>query len=45
MTDPRKFKAPYNSKERTWQEADRLRPAHPAGRSAVWQSSEAASLP
>ena len=32
MTDPRKFKAPYNPKERIWQEADRLRAAHPAGR-------------
>lgn len=30
MTDPRKFKAPYNPKERIWQEADRLRAAHPA---------------
>lgn len=27
------FKAPYNPKERIWQEADRLRAAHPAGRS------------
>ena len=33
MTDPRHFKAPYNPKERIWQEADRLRAAHPAGRS------------
>ena len=33
MTDPRKFKAPYNPKERIWQEADRLRAAYPAGRS------------
>ena len=33
MTDPRKFKAPYNPKERIWQEADRVRAAHPAGRS------------
>ena len=32
MNDPRKFKAPYNPKERIWQEADRLRAAHPAGR-------------
>jgi len=32
LNDPRKFKAPYNSKERIWQEADRLRAAHPAGR-------------
>jgi hypothetical protein len=32
VTDPRKFKAPYNPKERIWQEADRLRAAHPAGR-------------
>jgi hypothetical protein len=31
VTDPRKFKAPYNPKERIWQEADRLRAAHPAG--------------
>ena len=31
MNDPRKFKAPYNPKERIWQEADRLRAAHPAG--------------
>jgi hypothetical protein len=33
VTDPRKFKAPFNPKERIWQEADRLRTAHPAGRS------------
>jgi len=33
VTDPRKFKALYNPKERIWQEADRLRAAHPAGRS------------
>lgn len=32
MNDPGKFKAPYNPKERIWQEADRLRAAHPAGR-------------
>ena len=32
MNDPRKFKAPYNPNERIWQEADRLRAAHPAGR-------------
>jgi len=32
VTDPRKFKAPFNPKERIWQEADRLRAAHPAGR-------------
>ena len=32
MNDPRKFKAPYNPKERIWQEADRLRAAYPAGR-------------
>lgn len=32
MTDSRKFKAPFNPKERIWQEADRLRAAHPAGR-------------
>lgn len=32
MNDPRRFKAPYNPKERIWQEADRLRAAHPAGR-------------
>ena len=32
MNDPRKFKAPFNSKERIWQEAERLRAAHPAGR-------------
>ena len=31
MNDPRKFKAPYIPKERIWQEADRLRAAHPAG--------------
>jgi hypothetical protein len=30
LNDPRKFKAPYNPKERIWQEADRLRAAHPA---------------
>lgn len=33
MIDPRRFKAPYIPKERIWQEADRLRAAHPAGRS------------
>ncbi|HUR47840.1 MAG TPA: ImmA/IrrE family metallo-endopeptidase [Candidatus Saccharimonadales bacterium] len=33
MTDPRKFKAPFNPKERIWQEADRLRAAHAAGSS------------
>ena len=33
MNDPRKFKAPYVPKERIRQEADRLRAAHPAGRS------------
>jgi hypothetical protein len=33
VTDPRKFKAPYNPKESIWQEADRLRASHPAGRS------------
>ena len=32
MNDPGKFKAPYNPKERIWQEADRLRAAYPAGR-------------
>jgi hypothetical protein len=32
VTDPRKFKAPYNPKERIWQEADRVRAAYPAGR-------------
>lgn len=32
MIDPRKFKAPYNPRERIWQEADRLRAEHPAGR-------------
>lgn len=32
MNDPHKFKAPYNPKERIWQEADRLRATHPAGR-------------
>ncbi len=31
MTDPRKFKAPFNPRERIWQEADKLRAAHPAG--------------
>src|SRR6185503_3689188 len=33
VIDPRKFKAPFNPKERIWQEADKLRAAHPAGRS------------
>jgi len=33
VTDPRKFKAPFIPKERIWQEADRLRAGHPAGRS------------
>ena len=33
MNDPRHFKAPFISKERIWQEADRLRAAHPGGRS------------
>jgi hypothetical protein len=32
LNEPRKFKAPYNPKERIWQEADRLRAAHSAGR-------------
>ena len=32
MNDPRKFKAPYIPKVRIWQEADRLRAAHPVGR-------------
>jgi hypothetical protein len=32
VTDPRKFKAPFNPKERIWQVADRLRAEHPAGR-------------
>ena len=32
MNDPRRFKAPHNPKERIWQEADRLRAAHLAGR-------------
>jgi hypothetical protein len=32
LNDPRRFKAPYNPKERIWQEADRLRAEHPAGR-------------
>ncbi len=32
MNDPRNFRAPYNPKERIWQEADKLRAAHPAGR-------------
>jgi len=33
VTDPRKFKAPFKPKERIWQEADKLRAAHQAGRS------------
>jgi hypothetical protein len=33
VTDPRKFKAPFIPKGRIWQEADRLRVAHPAGQS------------
>ena len=33
MNDPHKFKAPYNPKERIWQEADKLRSVHPTGRS------------
>lgn len=32
MNDPRQFKAPFIPKQRIWQEADRLRTAHPAGR-------------
>ena len=32
MNNPRHFKAPFIPKERIWQEADRLRAAHPAGR-------------
>jgi hypothetical protein len=32
VTDPRHFKAPFIPKERIWQEADRLRAAHRAGR-------------
>jgi hypothetical protein len=34
-TDPRKCKAPYNPKERIWQEVDWLRAAHPVGRSPL----------
>jgi hypothetical protein len=33
VIDPRKFKAPFNPKERIWQEADKLRRAYPVGRS------------
>ena len=33
MNDPRRFKAPFISKERIWQEADKLRSAHRAGQS------------
>ncbi len=33
MIDPHKFKAPFIPKERIWQEADKLRAAHPTGRS------------
>lgn len=33
MIDPGKFKAPFIPKERIWQEADKLRAAHSAGRS------------
>jgi len=33
VIDPRKFKAPFNPKDRIWQEADKLRGAHLAGRS------------
>ena len=32
MNDPRKFKAPFIPKALIWQEADRLRAEHPAGR-------------
>jgi hypothetical protein len=32
LNDPRKFKAPFIPKARIWQEADRLRAEHPAGR-------------
>jgi hypothetical protein len=32
LNDPRHFKAPFISKERIWEEADRLRSAYPAGR-------------
>jgi hypothetical protein len=32
LNDPRRFKAPFHPKERIWQEADRLRSSHPAGR-------------
>lgn len=32
MNNPRHFKAPFIAKERIWQEADRLRAAHQAGR-------------
>jgi hypothetical protein len=33
VTDPGKFKAPYNPRERIWQEADGLRQKYPSGRS------------
>ena len=32
MNNPRHFKAPFIPKDRIWQEADRLRAAHQAGR-------------
>ena len=32
MTDPHKFKAPYNPKDRIWLEADLMRTAPRAGR-------------
>ena len=32
MNDPAKFKAPFIPRERIWQETEKLRAAHPAGR-------------
>ena len=32
LNDRANSKAPYNPKERVWEEADKLRTAHPAGR-------------
>ena len=44
MNDPGKFKAPFISKERIWQETEKLRAAHPAGRGVPVQVLELAEF-
>jgi uncharacterized protein with PIN domain len=42
LNDPGKFKAPFIPKERIWQETEKLRAAHPAGRAMPVQVLELA---